>query len=144
MSRARTRYEIGTVRRYVGEAGATRVTWRDIRVISQDLDFVSLDRFLRRGSGMKYLVMALVLAAGCAGQQTHFVNVAAVRNDINATIKDESGSRYVVSMGHTTNENAVVYTQTDKSGPLVEETWIHAQGAWKMTEVKGAKDQAHR
>lgn len=104
---------------------------------------MSLDRFLRRGGGMKYLVITLVLAAGCAGQQPHFVNVAAVRNDINATIKDGSSTRYVVSMGHTTNESAVVYTQSDKSAPLVEENWSRAQGAWKMTEVKAAKDQAH-
>ncbi len=92
---------------------------------------------------MKYLVMALVLAAGCAAQQPHFVNVAAVRNDINTTIKDEHGARYVVSMGHTTNESAVVYTQTDKSAPLVEESWSHRAGAWKLTDVKGAKPNDH-
>ncbi len=88
---------------------------------------------------MKYLVM-LALAAGCAGPQSHFVNVAAVRNDINTTIKHENSPRYVVSMGHTTNDNAVVYTQTDKSAPVVEETWTHEQGTWKL---KDSKDQAH-
>ena len=78
---------------------------------------------------------------GCATTNPKFVNVAAVRTDINHTISQDADSghttsRYIVSMGHTTNDSAVVYTQTSKTSPRREETWVHDPSGWKMKEAK--------
>jgi len=89
---------------------------------------------------MRALLFGLLFFLGCAAN-THFVNVASVRNDINSTItRDaESGhttSRFIVSMGHTTNDSAVVYTQASKTSPRREETWVRDASGWKMKDAK--------
>lgn len=91
---------------------------------------------------MKFLLLGLVLSAACAGSQPKYVNVAAVRHDISDSIAQDSvAKRKIVSMGHTTNDSAVVFTQTSNDAPKREETWAKDGGGWKMKE---AKDMANR
>ncbi|HEY0254950.1 MAG TPA: hypothetical protein VGC41_25665 [Kofleriaceae bacterium] len=89
---------------------------------------------------MKFLA-ALLFVGACAGSQTHFTNVASVRHDISDQISKDASTgsstqRSIVSMGHTTNDTAVIFTQTAKDAPRREETWTHSSGQWKMTESK--------
>ena len=89
---------------------------------------------------MRALLFGLLFTLGCA-TSARFVNVAAVRNSINDTISHDASSghttaRYIVSMGHTTNDSAVVYTQTSKTSVRREETWVHDPSGWKLTEAK--------
>jgi hypothetical protein len=85
---------------------------------------------------MKSLLLGLIFLGACAGSQPKYVNVSAVRHDINDTIvHDGSSPRAIVSMGHTTNDSAVVYTQAG-TAPKREETWVRDGGAWKMKEAK--------
>jgi hypothetical protein len=80
---------------------------------------------------MKFL-LAIVLAAACAAPQTNHVNVAIVRDDIKDVIAhDSSNPRTIISMGHTTNDAATVYTQgTD--GNRHEESWVHSAQGWAL------------
>jgi hypothetical protein len=89
---------------------------------------------------MKSLLVGLVFLAACAGSQTHYTNVAAVRSDIRETIAHDGSPRQIVSMGHTTDDAAVVYTQTSKDAPRIEEHWVHDTSGWKLQD---SKDQAH-
>jgi hypothetical protein len=89
---------------------------------------------------MRALLLGLLFTFGCA-EQTHYVNVAAVRTSINDTISHEATSgqttpRYIVSMGHTTNDSAVVYTQANKTAPRREETWVRDANGWKLKDSK--------
>jgi hypothetical protein len=89
---------------------------------------------------MRALLLGLLITFGCA-TGSPYVNVASVRNDINDTITRDASSgqttaRYIVSMGHTTEQSAVVYTQTSKTSPRREETWVHGATGWKMTDAK--------
>jgi len=89
---------------------------------------------------MRALLLGLVFTVACAANQK-FVNVAAVRTDINQTIaKDGSSHRYIVSMGHTTDASAVVYTQTAKDSPRSEETWEKGAGGWTLKDSKVLAD----
>jgi hypothetical protein len=89
---------------------------------------------------MKSLLLGIVLAVGCAAPQTHYTNVAHVRQDIKASIaQDNAHPRTIVSMGHTTNDSAVIFTQAAKDAPTVEESWVHDGSGWKM---KSGTDQA--
>jgi hypothetical protein len=45
-------------------------------------------------------------------------------------------------MGHTTDDSAVVYTQTAKGAPTVEETWVKDGDGWKMKGATDSKSQA--
>lgn len=91
---------------------------------------------------MKSLLLGIVFAVGCAAPQTHYTNVAHVRQDIKASIaQDNSHPREIVSMGHTTDDSAVVFTQAAKGAPTVQETWVRDGAGWKMKE--GAEQAAH-
>ena len=88
---------------------------------------------------MKSLLLAIVIAAGCAAPQTHYTNVAHVRQDIKASIaQDSSHPRQIVSMGHTTDDSAVIFTQTAKDAPTVQESWVHDGSGWKMKTDQAA------
>jgi len=88
---------------------------------------------------MKSLLLGIVLAVGCAAPQTHYTNVAHVRQDIKASIaQDNSHPREIVSMGHTTDDAAIVYTRASKDAPQVEETWVHDGSGWKMKTDQAA------
>jgi len=86
---------------------------------------------------MKFLIaITLAAAAACAAPQTH-VNVAAVRHDIKDVIdRDRANPRTIVSMGHTTADSAVVYTQA-VAAPRHEESWIRGASGWALA---GSKD----
>ncbi|MEO8843817.1 MAG: hypothetical protein ABI591_06840 [Kofleriaceae bacterium] len=85
---------------------------------------------------MKFLLLGLVFSTACAGSQPTYVNVASVRHDISDTIAHDPAQRKIVSMGHTTNESAVVFTQASTDAPKREETWVKDGGGWKMKEAK--------
>ena len=88
---------------------------------------------------MKSLLLGIILAAGCAAPQTHYTNVAHVRQDIKASIaSDASHPRQIVSMGHTTDDSAIVFTQATKDGPTVEESWVRDSSGWKMKTDQAA------
>jgi hypothetical protein len=89
---------------------------------------------------MRALLFGLLFTIACA-TNGKYVNVAAVRSDINDTIKrDASSPRTIVSMGHTTEQSAVVYTQTSKSAPRREEDWVKDGSGWKLKEAKDLGD----
>ncbi|HEY1548053.1 MAG TPA: hypothetical protein VGG28_09535 [Kofleriaceae bacterium] len=80
---------------------------------------------------MKFL-LAIALAAGCAAPQTNHVNVAVVRDGISDVIQhDSSNPRTIVSMGHTTNNTATVYTKS-ADGNQREESWVHSAQGWTL------------
>jgi hypothetical protein len=94
---------------------------------------------------MRAILLGLLFTIGCATTNPKFVNVAAVRNNINDTISHDAAggqttSRYIVSMGHTTNDLAVVYTQTSKTSPRREETWVKGSAGWQLKEAKDVSD----
>ena len=87
---------------------------------------------------MRAFLLAFVIS--CAAN-SGYVNVAAVRTDINETISRDASSgrttaRYIVSMGKTTNDSAIVYTQTSKTSPRREETWVHDAGGWRLHDAR--------
>ena len=69
-----------------------------------------------------------ILACAPAPQGPRPVNVAVVRHEIDAAIH---GERKITSVGHVTNDRAVVYTAKD-SNARAEETWIRAADGWKL------------
>lgn len=82
---------------------------------------------------MRSIFLALALFTACATTAANRpVNVAAVRNEINGTIRSHENDRSIHSMGKVTAERAVVYT-TNKSGAKQEETWVrNGAGGWKL------------
>jgi hypothetical protein len=82
---------------------------------------------------MRSVLFVLFLANACAHSSTgpQPVNVAAVRNEINGTIRSENGGRTIHSMGKTRADAAIVYTTTT-SGEKLEETWVKTDGRWKL------------
>jgi hypothetical protein len=80
---------------------------------------------------MRNTLLALVIAVSACASGPRPVNVAAVRTEINQTIQSSSADRTVTSMGKTTPERATVFT-TSKTGTRQEETWVKANGSWKM------------
>lgn len=82
---------------------------------------------------MRNTLLAIVIAvsASACASGPRPVNVAAVRTEINTTIQSSAGDRTVTSMGKTSTDRATVFT-TSKAGVRQEETWIKANGSWKM------------
>jgi hypothetical protein len=91
---------------------------------------------------MKSLFLGMIFLVACAGEQRHYTNVAHVRQDIRASIAQSGPTRDIVSMGHTTDDSAVVYTQTGKGAPTVEEAWVKDGAGWKMKGATDSKSQA--
>jgi hypothetical protein len=87
---------------------------------------------------MRALLLSIVMSAACAhGGQAHYVNVASVRQDIKQVIDhDQTQPRAIVSMGHVTDESAVVYTQANDSAPRREESWTRTQDGWRLADAK--------
>jgi hypothetical protein len=84
---------------------------------------------------MRSLLLAILLSSACAASTANTggpVNVAAVRNEINGTIRAQPGNdRSIHSMGKVTAERAVVYT-TSTGGTRQEETWVKDGASWKL------------
>lgn len=91
---------------------------------------------------MRNFVLSCLLAtSACATSQTTGpggkANVLYVKKDIAAAIDaapGEAGPRKIVSMGATTTEKAVVYT--DAADGRREETWVRGPSGWTMTDGK--------
>lgn len=81
----------------------------------------------------------MIFLVACAGEQKHYTNVAHVRQDIRASIAQSGPTREIVSMGHTTDDSAVVFTQTAKGAPTVQETWVRDAAGWKMQGAAGSQ-----
>jgi hypothetical protein len=60
------------------------------------------------------------------------VNVAAVRSQINGTIRSTKNDRTIHSMGKVTPARAVVYTTTKDGSTKQEEVWIKDGAGWKQ------------
>jgi hypothetical protein len=80
---------------------------------------------------MRTTLLALVFAVSACASGPRPVNVAAVRTEINQSIASSNGDRTVTSMGKTSTDHATVFT-TSKAGTRQEETWVKANGSWKM------------
>jgi hypothetical protein len=91
---------------------------------------------------MRKFFFALVLSA-CAttSNGTHPTNVAHVRLEIAAAMQTQSPERSIASMGKTTDDRAIVYTTT-KAGARQEETWVRANGSWKLDHAVAADGAA--
>ena len=76
-------------------------------------------------------MLSVVLVSACASGP-RAVNVAAVRSEINGTIRSEQNDRSVMSMGKTEETRAVVYTTNKKTGERQEETWVKDGSHWKL------------
>ena len=83
---------------------------------------------------MRNFLVAILFSAACATTNTgasHPTNVAHVRLQIQAAMHTQAPDREITAMGHTTDDSAVVYT-TSKSGARQAETWVRANGSWKL------------
>lgn len=83
---------------------------------------------------MRFLLALTIALSACASTTSgpRPINVAAVRHQINDTIKAEpAADRSVTGMGAVRENRAVVYT-TNKAGVRQEETWIKDAGGWKL------------
>jgi len=82
-----------------------------------------------------FAVIVLALSTACATTsetaRPRPINVAAVKNQIAASLEGTTPDRQITSMGRVTAERAVVYTTT-ASGDRQEETWVKSGGAWKL------------
>lgn len=103
--------------------------------ISADLEARNLDWIVRMANSMKFLsALLFTTLVACAGQ-SQYVNVAAVRDNINDVIKhDQQNPRQITSMGHTTNDSAVVYTKTGDMRH--EESWVRSDHGWTLASTK--------
>jgi len=81
-----------------------------------------------------FLAFALFTATACAHNATgpRPINVAAVRSEINGTIRSQTNDRSIHSMGHVETNKAVVYTTNTRTGAKQEETWIKDGQRWKL------------
>jgi hypothetical protein len=90
---------------------------------------------------MRNFFFALLLSASaCATTTTtgaHPTNVAHVRLEIAAAMQTQSPERTIQSMGKTTDDRAIVYTKS-KAGARQEETWVRANGSWKLDHAVAA------
>ena len=79
------------------------------------------------------LALSITIAAACApATRPGVTNVAAVRSEINGTIRSSSNDRTIHSMGKTSNERAVVYTTSKDGATKQEEVWVHESSGWKQ------------
>jgi hypothetical protein len=84
---------------------------------------------------MRSLLLAILLSSACATTQSTKpgapVNVATVKNEINGAIHAQRGERSIYSMGKTSYQRAVVYTES-KAGVKQEETWVKSGDTWRL------------
>jgi hypothetical protein len=83
---------------------------------------------------MRAILSVLILSAACATTTpgaARPVNVAFVRHEVNDAIARQPDHRAIVSMGHVTDDVAVVYTEKSP-GERAEETWIRTKDGWQL------------
>jgi hypothetical protein len=79
---------------------------------------------------MRSLLFVLMIAACAPATRPGTVNVAAVRSEINGTIRSQENDRNIHSMGKVTPERAVVYTTSKDGATKQEEVWVRSGDAW--------------
>ncbi|MDB4959587.1 MAG: hypothetical protein JWO36_7156 [Myxococcales bacterium] len=70
-----------------------------------------------------------LFACAPAAQGPRPVNVAFIRHDIQLALPE---GRVVTSMGHTTEQSAMVFTAERAGGSRHEETWMRTGDGWKL------------
>ena len=73
-----------------------------------------------------------MIAACAPATRPGVVNVAAVRSEINGTIRSHENDRSIHSMGKVSPEKAVVYTTSKDGATKQEEVWIKNGEGWKQ------------
>ena len=77
--------------------------------------------------------LSITLASACApATRPGTVNVAAVRSEINGSIRATTNDRSIHSMGKVTPVRAVVYTTSKDGATKQEEVWVRDGEAWKQ------------
>ena len=77
--------------------------------------------------------LSITIASACApASRPGAVNVAAVRSEINGSIRSTANDRTIHSMGKVTPERAVVYTTSKDGATKQEEVWTKNGDAWKQ------------
>jgi hypothetical protein len=79
---------------------------------------------------MRSLLFVFMIAACAPAMRPGTVNVAAVRSEINGSIRSTENDRTIQSMGKVTPERAVVYTTTKDGSTRQEEIWVRSGDAW--------------
>ena len=73
-----------------------------------------------------------MIAACAPATRPGVVNVAAVRSEINGTIRSHENDRSIHSMGKVSPEKAVVYTTSKDGATKQEEVWVKSSEGWKQ------------
>jgi hypothetical protein len=77
--------------------------------------------------------LSIMIASACApATRPGTVNIAAVRSEINGSIRATSNDRSIHSMGQVTPEKAVVYTTSKDGASKQEEVWVKDGAGWKQ------------
>ena len=73
-----------------------------------------------------------MIAACAPATRPGTVNVAAVRSEINGSIRSHENDRSIHSMGKVTPDKAVVFTTSKDGATKQEEVWVKAGDGWKQ------------
>ena len=73
-----------------------------------------------------------MIAACAPATRPGTVNVAAVRSEINGSIRSHENDRSIHSMGKVTPDRAVVYTTSKDGATKQEEVWVKSGEGWKQ------------
>ena len=92
---------------------------------------------------MRSLLFVILIAACAPATRPGTVNVAAVRSEINGTIRSTDNDRTVTSMGKVTPEKAVVYTTTKDGATKQEEVWVRNGDAWTKESASKLANQTN-
>ncbi len=88
--------------------------------------------------------LSITIASACApATRPGTVNVAAVRSQINGTIRSTSNDRAIHSMGNVTPTRAVVYTTSKDGATKQEEVWVRDGDAWKQESSSKLANQTN-
>jgi hypothetical protein len=92
---------------------------------------------------MRSLLFVILIAACAPATRPGTVNVAAVRSEINGTIRSTENDRIVTSMGKVTPEKAVVYTTSKDGATKSEEVWVRSGNAWTKESASKIANQTN-
>jgi hypothetical protein len=92
---------------------------------------------------MRSLLFVLMIAACAPATRPGTVNVAAVRSEINGTIRSQENDRAIHSMGKVTPERAVVYTTSKDGATKQEEVWVRSGNAWTKESASKLANQTN-
>jgi hypothetical protein len=92
---------------------------------------------------MRSLLFVLMIAACAPATRPGTVNVAAVRSEINGTIRSQENDRAIHSMGKVTPERAVVFTTSKDGTTKQEEVWVRSGNAWSKESASKLANQTN-